>query len=130
MFDGNVIVWVLLAAVVGLFFYMRFASIKGVRNIGTEQFAKELNEGGAANLLIDVRELHEFKRSHIRGATNIPLSQLGQRIKDIPLDKSLFLYCQSGMRSRQAARALSKQGYKNIANLNGGIMSWRGQTVQ
>ena len=100
----------------------QFAPVKGMRNLSAKQFQEE----SKGNKVIDVREAHEYKRGHIAGAMNIPLSQLQQRIGEIPEDEMVFLYCQSGMRSKQAAKLLSRKGYTNLANLNGGISAWSG----
>mgnify|MGYP000886905798 CR=1 FL=1 len=123
--------WVLLAAAVAWFIYELFGPIRGVRNVGASRFARELADAGpAGRFLIDVREPAEFARGHIRGAVNIPLSQLAERIGEIPADRKIFVYCQSGVRSRRAARMLKKRGCRDIVHLNGGLASWRGETVR
>ncbi|UUZ90766.1 rhodanese-like domain-containing protein [Paenibacillus sp. P25] len=86
---------------------------------------KEL-EGSKQTVLIDVRELGEFKGGHIQGAKNIPLSQLNRRLGEIPKDRDLLLYCRSGMRSKSAARILMKNGFTRLAHLRGGISAWTG----
>ncbi|TLS50123.1 rhodanese-like domain-containing protein [Paenibacillus antri] len=102
--------------------YRQFAPVKGLRTLTPEQFQSE----SKGNKVIDVREIHEYKRSHIKGAVNIPLSQFRQRMGDIPKDRPVYLYCQSGMRSKQAAKILRSNGYADVAELRGGIMSWSG----
>ena len=78
-------------------------------------------------MLIDVREPGEFKQGHIPGARNIPLSKI-ENAKSAIHDKNmpLYVYCQSGSRSRRAASALRKMGYANVQNI-GGIESYFGQ---
>lgn len=75
------------------------------------------------SLLIDVREPNEFQGGYITGAKNIPLSQLKNRLGEIPKDRSVLLYC----RSKQAAKVLAKSGYSNLAHLQGGIRAWKGK---
>ncbi|MCM3716666.1 rhodanese-like domain-containing protein [Alkalihalobacillus oceani] len=65
-----------------------------------------------------MRETHEFYSGHIHGAVNIPLSRLKQRLKELPKDKELILYCQSGMRNKQAARILQKKNYTDVSHLS------------
>ncbi|QQE73990.1 rhodanese-like domain-containing protein [Brevibacillus composti] len=120
------IFYIVLALFVIWMLYKQFAPVKGVRNLSAKQFQEE----SKGNKVIDVREVHEYKRGHIAGAVNIPLSQLSQRMGEIPKDKKVFLYCQSGMRSKQAAKLLSRNGYTNLANLNGGISAWSGPIQQ
>lgn len=123
--DVSMIINVLMYALLGWFIYTRFAPIKGLRNLKGTEFAAGLNQG--TTKLIDVREPHEFKSGYIPGAVNIPLSQLKNRLGEIPKDRSIFLYCRSGMRSKQAAKILSKNGFSNLAHLQGGIMAWTGK---
>ena len=52
-------------------------------------------------LLVDVRENYEFEESNI-GGVNIPLYELSQRINELPRQKTIVLYCQTGSRSRIA----------------------------
>jgi len=77
--------------------------------------------GWSADLLIDVRSEAEYGESHIAGAINIPLAQLGDMIGKIAPDKKtpIKLYCRSGRRSALAREILEKMGYLNIADLGG-----------
>ncbi|MED4602021.1 rhodanese-like domain-containing protein [Paenibacillus validus] len=116
--------YVLLAVFVVWMFYKQFTPVKGLRNLQLREFKEEYK----GNKLIDVRESREYTRGYIPGAVNIPLSQLKQRLGEIPKDKPVYLYCQSGMRSKQAGKILSNNGYGQIAHLTGGIMAWDGPT--
>lgn len=84
--------------------------------------AKELQDAGA--LLIDVRESHEYKSGHAPGAKHISLGVLDRRLKEIPKEREILVICQSGMRSEQAARLLSSNGY-NVTNVSGGMVNWQ-----
>jgi len=119
------VIWIVFVALIALFLYLRFRPVPGMRDLGADQFQSAL-QNESSRMLIDVREPGEFSGGHLDGAVNVPLSQLTVRMHTIPRDKSLYLYCQSGMRSRQAARMLSAQGYADFVNLRGGIAAWRG----
>ncbi|KRE39715.1 rhodanese-like domain-containing protein [Paenibacillus sp. Soil522] len=123
--DTSTIINILIVIIIVWFAYRQFAPIKGVRSIGSKEFEQEQKSNRDATL-IDVRESHEFKLGHIPGAKNLPLSQLKTRINEVPKDKTVFVYCQSGMRSKRAAVLLRKSGIPDIVNLQGGIMAWRG----
>lgn len=97
-----------------------------VRTLKSAEFRSEM-EQSMSKLLIDVREPVEYKNGFIPGAINIPLSQIEQRMGNIPKDRDLLLYCRSGMRSKNAARILRKNGYTRLVNLQGGISSWSGK---
>lgn len=114
------IIYVILLLFILWMLYKQFAPVKGLRTLSAEQFQSE----SKGNKVIDVREVHEYKRGHIKGAVNIPLSQLRQRISEIPHDRVVFVYCQSGMRSKQAAKILLRNGCPSVVELRGGIMSW------
>ena len=78
-------------------------------------------------VLLDVRTPEEVADGRIPGSINIPL----QRLDDVEdavedLDTPLFVYCQSGMRSRKAAVRLEQMGYTNVTDL-GGIMAYHGE---
>lgn len=119
----NTLFFIILTSFVLWLLYKQFAPVKGMRSLTPEQFQSEAK----GNKVIDVREVHEYKRGHIKGAVNIPLSQLSQHIEDIPKDRAVLLYCQSGMRSKQAAKLFVRKGYANVSELRGGMMSWKGQ---
>jgi len=79
--------------------------------------------------IIDVREPAEFTGAlgHIRGAKLIPLGTLKQRAAEIGRDKPVVTVCRSGARSAQAVVMLQKEGVRDIANLNGGMLRWRAE---
>jgi NADPH-dependent 2,4-dienoyl-CoA reductase/sulfur reductase-like enzyme/rhodanese-related sulfurtransferase len=74
------------------------------------------------NIIIDVREINEFKRGHIKGAINIPLSELRERIDEIPKDRPVYLHCRTGQRSYNAALALQNMGFNNVINITGSFL--------
>jgi rhodanese-related sulfurtransferase len=76
-------------------------------------------------VFIDVREPWEFSGGHAKGAKNIPLSQLQQRMNEVPGDREVLLICQSGSRSMQAAEFLQHNGIPQVVNVTGGTSIWR-----
>ncbi len=74
-------------------------------------------------VLVDVREADEFRSGHIPGAINQPLSTI-TRI-EIPRDKTLFVYCLRGSRSKRAVGILKRMGYS--ASSIGGITAYKGE---
>ncbi len=74
------------------------------------------------NIIIDVRENYEYNRGHIKGAMNIPLSQLRERLNEIPKDKPVYLHCRTGQRSYNAALALQNLGFDNVINITGSFL--------
>ena len=85
--------------------------------------AKECIDAGA--VLIDVREPEEYAQARIPGSRLIPMSELNRRLKEVPRDREVVIYCRSGNRSNQVVEALSQQlGFENLYNLAGGIIAW------
>ena len=84
------------------------------------QNVRELVESGA--FIVDVREKDEYELSHIVGAKNIPLSEIRDRLDEIPKDKKVYLHCRSAQRSYNACLALGHLGFDNIYNVSGGFM--------
>ncbi len=79
-----------------------------------------LVESGA--YIIDVREPSEYALSHINGAVNIPLSEIRQRLSEIPKDKPVYLHCRSSQRSYNACLMLQANGFNNIYNISGSYL--------
>ncbi|MBL0385607.1 rhodanese-like domain-containing protein [Tumebacillus sp. ITR2] len=119
----------LIFVVVLWFVVSRILPVKGLRNL-TETEIASLMKKTRDNEFIDVREVHEYGGGHIRGFKNIPLSQLSSRIAEIDPSHTIVLTCQSGMRSRQAARVLRKHGFQNICQLPTGVSGWSGKLVK
>lgn len=81
---------------------------------------RDLVKSGA--YIIDVREEDEYELSHIKGAKNVPLSQIRNRVNEIPKDRPVYLHCRSAQRSYNASLALGHLGFDNIYNVSGGFM--------
>ncbi len=75
-------------------------------------------------VVIDIRTPREWNASHLRESVNIPLSQLQQRINEVPRDQRIAVHCAGGYRSSIAASILSQYGITNLIELAGGIAAW------
>lgn len=77
--------------------------------------------------IVDVREPDEFEGplGRIPGAISIPLGQLNARAGELAKDRPVVTVCRSGARSAQASVMLQKLGFRDIANLAGGMLRWR-----
>ena len=125
--EFSTILIIIAYALITWYLVSRFLPVKGLETLRADQFKERVNQKSKV-LLIDVREPHEFKTGHIPTAINIPLSQLNSRVKEISTKNDILLYCRSGMRSKQAAKILKKQGVQKMAHLQGGITAWSGPT--
>lgn len=86
----------------------------------------KLMESTDNSMLLDVRSPGEYSEGHLKGSINIPLDTLPKAVMDglIPKDKTLFVYCRSGARSKRACIFLDKNGYETV-NI-GGVMGYDG----
>ncbi len=89
------------------------------RQVGVDKVRRLVEEGSH---IIDIRERREYVRGHVKGAVNIPLSELRQNASLIPKDKPVYLYCRSGQRSYNAVKALVNMGYDNVINIAGSFL--------
>ncbi len=87
---------------------------------------KQLLDSGEPLLLLDVREPHELGICQLDDNCNIPLGQLPNRLGEIApwKDKLVVIMCRSGARSMKALGTLKKSGFKQVLNLQGGILAW------
>ncbi len=91
----------------------------------TLEQARADHESGKV-LMIDIREEQEHATGVAQGAVLLPMSQLGQRMTEIPKqsDQPVLLICNTQNRSRAVTEALQEQGFTNIRYVNGGMSEW------
>ena len=119
----NVTMWLVMVALLGWFTYFKGWILDDFQNISPQK-AHELLEKPHKILLLDVRSQEEFKKDHINNAINIPLETLDRPNCFRDKDESIMVYSERGERSVEASRILSKRGFKNILNLEGGVVFW------
>lgn len=94
----------------------------------TMQEAEEIFKTDGNYLILDVRRPDEFAAGHIPGAINIANETIGTEQPEALPDQgqTIYVYCRSGNRSRQAASKLASMGYTGIVEC-GGIIDWNGE---
>lgn len=94
-----------------------------VEDIGAEELMKRLQNDEQLNL-IDVREPIEFATFNI-GGNNIPLSKLTKMVNTLPYHRNeeIIVICKMGLRSETGQQLLLAQGFKNVRNLEGGLLA-------
>lgn len=76
-------------------------------------------------ILLDAREINEFKVSNIKGARYVGYDNFSlTSVNSIPENAKIVVYCSVGYRSEKIAEKLIKAGYTNVSNLYGGIFDW------
>lgn len=102
----------------------------GKTKLSAIEFAEKIKEQPFAPI-VDVRTPEEFSKGHITNALNIDWNGNTFDKQTTTLDKSkpVFVYCLSGGRSSSAASKLRADGFKEVYELDGGIMKWRGANL-
>jgi len=86
--------------------------------------AKNLLEKNKNIFLLDVRTPQENSQARLPGTVLIPINEIERRIKEVPRNKTILVYCAVGARSKPAAEFLSKNGYKDVYNMTDGLVGW------
>lgn len=83
-------------------------------------------QGGTDPLLvIDVRDVAEYKSGHVPGAINIPQKKLERQLGKLLDANNVVLYCINGKRTRLAEQTLVENDIPNVFHLEGGLIGWR-----
>ena len=85
------------------------------------------NQKLSENILLDVRTEEECSESKIPGSLNIDYYSENFKNNLDKLNKNLnyYIYCRSGNRSGKTVVILREKGFKNVFNLEGGIIAWK-----
>lgn len=75
-------------------------------------------------LLLDVREPWEYELCHLPGSLSIPMQFIPSRLAELDAQAEIVLICHHGVRSRQVATFLERQGFGSLHNLTGGVDAW------
>ncbi|HKJ40914.1 MAG TPA: FAD-dependent oxidoreductase, partial [Sunxiuqinia sp.] len=78
-------------------------------------------------VFVDVRDVFAFEKSHVKGAIHIPLELLPQELENIPADRPVIVYDETGKKGHQALRTLVGAGYTDVTNISGGHTSLQRQ---
>lgn len=76
--------------------------------------------------VLDVREPAEYAFGRVKGAKNIPLGDLEQRINELNPEDEIYIICRTGNRSNMAANVMTEKGFVNIKNVVPGMSEWTG----
>jgi hydroxyacylglutathione hydrolase len=83
-----------------------------------------LLDGRKGIWILDVRSEEEVAKTQIPGAHNIHITQLPDRMDEVPRDRSVYVFCGSGLRSMIGASLLQRQGWHDLTVVLGGLAGW------
>ena len=95
-------------------------NLRGGKSITPSAAVRKQNDDG---LIIDVRDIGEFKQGHVLNAKHVPLKELSDRIHELEKykDKPVIVYCGNGMRAAKACGVLNKAGFSEVFTIDGGL---------
>ena len=98
---------------------------KEVKTVKPEDFAQKINSTSQPQIL-DVRTPKEFSDQHLDNAVNINWNgdDFDKKVAELDKSKPVFVYCLSGGRSSKASGKLAELGFKEIYEMEGGIVKW------
>jgi SulP family sulfate permease len=94
-------------------------------HLNVHELEDALARAGPNKTFIDVREPEEYRAGHLAGSRSLPLRLLIEHAESLPKQLPVFLVCRSGRRSTRAMYWLLDLGFDRVANLAGGILSWK-----
>ena len=115
------ILFTILLSLVSLTIHSQSAGFQQVSSVTFNQLIHKDN-----GVLLDVRTWSEFSNGHLQdaGYLNYYALDFKKKLLLLPKDQPIYLYCNTGYRSEKATEYLVKNGYKNVCNLEHGIMEW------
>lgn len=95
----------------------------GVFNMTPKECFEQCKEGA---IIVDVREIYinSFKIFQVDRVIYLPYSALEKSYQDLPVDQTLIFADSVGLNSRESVLFMNIHGYKNVANMAGGIVDW------
>lgn len=115
----------LIALVSGSMLFYPMLKGAGAGSLSTAQAIQLINREKA--VVIDVCEPEEFAAGHVKGAKNVPLGQLEEKLPQTVKNKvvPVILVCAKGARAQRAVGVAKKLGFDNAQALSGGLTAWR-----
>jgi len=110
--------------------FISFAQKGSVIQVNSLEFRSLITK--SPGVLLDVRTYSEFENGHIyqAGQLNFYALNFHNKLRLLSKEEPIYLYCNTGYRSQKAAEMLVKDGYKNVYNLEHGIMEWNLQNYK
>lgn len=117
---------ILLASAVAfvVFAWPRQAEAGALSNVSVQDLHAAAEQGA---LVLDVREPHEFAEGRVPGSLLVPLATVPSRAGEFTKDEPVYIVCRSGNRSLVAAETLVAAGYRDVRNVQGGMIAWESE---
>ncbi|MCC6752980.1 MAG: thioredoxin family protein [Saprospiraceae bacterium] len=96
-----------------------------VENLNPERFRDLVEQG--SGVILDVRTQEEVAGGHLAEASTVDFydPEFKEKLRLIPVERDVYVYCASGIRSAEASAFLKSLGHARVVNLEGGLQAWR-----
>lgn len=102
-------------------FQKRYKEVENqVKEVAVEEILNEIDN--VEVLFLDVRNEDELPKINFKNGVQIPLINLENKIQKLNPNQKIYVYCQSGIRSKIAAELLQKENFKNVKSIAGGAL--------
>ena len=95
-----------------------------VEGIRASEVREKLQTSKEKFQVLDVREEEEVRQKRIPNTTWIPYGELKKHLVELDKEKEIAVHCESGLRSYKACLKLQHEGFKNVKNIDGGMLCW------
>jgi rhodanese-related sulfurtransferase len=95
----------------------------GVQGLSVRE-AKALIDKTPNLFILDVRTPDENRQARLKNSVLIPVDDLERRLNEVPRNRPVLVYCAVGSRSMKAADFLARKGFREVYQLNDGIVGW------
>ncbi|OGP94986.1 MAG: hypothetical protein A2157_03030 [Deltaproteobacteria bacterium RBG_16_47_11] len=95
-----------------------------VEGIQVSEVREKLETSRENFQVLDVREEDEVKAKRIPNTLWVPYGELKKRLGELDKEKEIAVHCESGLRSYKACLRLQHEGFKNVKNIDGGMLCW------
>ncbi|KAB3537802.1 rhodanese-like domain-containing protein [Alkaliphilus pronyensis] len=86
--------------------------------------AQLLLENNPEVVILDIRDIEDYKKGHIKDAIALPYRELRETIGELDYEKTYLIYCDTGKDSAKASKIMAESGYSRIFTLVGGYKKW------
>lgn len=101
--------------------------IEDVSHLDWQELKEVLEDSKRAAIVIDVREPEEYEQAHIAGLPLIPMGDIIDWTEKLDPQREYVFVCRSGRRSLEVAKYFQNNGFGNVHNFAGGMLSWAGE---
>ncbi len=122
--------WLLVSVLLGLAaLLMWLEARKGGASLSPAQLTQLVNN--EQGVVLDVRDVADYKAGHIVGATNIPHAKVQTQIKTLEKHKAdpIIVVCKMGQHSGMVSKTLKAAGFERVFKLGGGMSEWQGSQL-